>query len=65
MKKLTIRVSDTEHEQLVQFCKLTERTQNDVLRQCVRSLAVSGALNPIDSPAIPAAADLAGTARGS
>ncbi len=53
MKKLTIRASDFEYEHLKRFCELTERTQNDVLRQCIRSLAISGALSPIDSQAIP------------
>ncbi|MGF1577138.1 MAG: hypothetical protein ACFCU9_14605 [Cyanophyceae cyanobacterium] len=50
MKKLTVRVSDAEHEQLLRFCSLNERTQNDVLRQCIRSLGTSGALNPLSAP---------------
>lgn len=58
MKKLTIRVSDTEYEHLARFCSLTERSQNDVLRHCIRLLAVSGALSPINDPAIPPVTEL-------
>jgi len=50
MKKITIRASDTEYEQLMKFCASTERTQNDVLRQCIRNLGTSGASNPLSAP---------------
>jgi len=49
MKQVNFRLSDAEFEHLQRFCELTERQQSDVLRQAVRKLAVSGALNPIDS----------------
>ncbi|WP_156120474.1 ribbon-helix-helix protein, CopG family [Neosynechococcus sphagnicola] len=48
MKQVLIRVSEKEAEQLKKYCELTERTQNDVLRELIRRLSVSGALNPID-----------------
>lgn len=53
MKQVLIRVSEKELEHLKKYCEMTERTQNDVLRELVRRLAVSGALNPIDSHSYP------------
>jgi len=35
---------------LLRFCSLNERTQNDVLRQCIRSLGTSGASNLLSTP---------------
>lgn len=49
MRQVNFRLSDAEFEHLQRFCELTERQQSDVLRQAVRKLAISGALNPIDS----------------
>ncbi|MFY7803910.1 MAG: ribbon-helix-helix protein, CopG family [Limnoraphis robusta] len=49
MRQISFRISDREYEHLTRFCKLTERNQSDVLRQLIRKLAVSGALNPIDN----------------
>ena len=40
MKRITIRISEAEHEILTRFCSLTERTQNDVLRECIRGFAM-------------------------
>lgn len=53
MQQINFRVADREKEHLERYCKLTERNISDVLRQYIRSLSVSGALNPIDRPAIP------------
>ena len=58
MQQISIRISDIEKQHLEEYCRLTERTQSDVLRQYIRSLSVSRALNPIDRPAIPPDADL-------
>lgn len=63
MQQVNFRIADREKAHLERYCELTERTISDVLRQYVRSLAVSGVLNPIDSPAIPRDADPTGTAR--
>ncbi|MEN9221139.1 MAG: ribbon-helix-helix protein, CopG family [Thermostichus sp. BF3_bins_97] len=52
MRSLSVRISDIEKEHLDEYCRLTERTQSDVLRQYIRSLSVNGVLNPIDRPAI-------------
>jgi len=52
MKNTSLRISDIEKQHLDEFCRITERTQSDVLRQYIRSLSVSGVLNPIDRPAI-------------
>ncbi|NMG19790.1 ribbon-helix-helix protein, CopG family [Brasilonema bromeliae] len=41
MKKLTIRCSDEEYKILVEYCKETDRTQNDVLRELIRKLKKS------------------------
>jgi predicted transcriptional regulator len=52
MKNTSLRISDIEKQHLDEFCRITERTQSDVLRQYIRSLSVSGILNPIDRTAI-------------
>lgn len=62
---MSLRISDAEKEHLSRYCELTERNQTDVLRQYIRSLSVSGALNPIDKPAIPPDTDPPGTVQGS
>ncbi len=48
MQQITIRAADREKQHLDKYCEMTERTINDVLREYIRSLAVSGALSPID-----------------
>jgi len=53
MQQINFRIADREKAHLEQYCELTERTISDVLRQYIRSLSVSGVLNPIDRPAIP------------
>jgi hypothetical protein len=40
MKKLTVRVSESEWEKLVQFCAAEDRTQNDVIRELIRGLSL-------------------------
>ncbi len=65
MKQISLRISDIEKEHLDRYCELTERNQTDVLRQYIRSLCVSGALNPIDAPAIPTDTDPSVTVLGS
>jgi len=52
MKNTSLRISDIEKQHLDEFCRITERTQSDVLRQYIRSLSVSGILSPIDRTAI-------------
>lgn len=47
-KTLTIRPSEREYNHLSKYCELTERSQNDVIRELIRSLSVSGGLNPLD-----------------
>jgi hypothetical protein len=47
-KTLTIRPSDREYDHLSKYCQITDRTQNDVIRELIRSLSVSGVLNPLD-----------------
>lgn len=66
MRQVNFRLSDAEFDHLQKFCELTERQQSDVLRQSVRKLAISGALNPIDSlgESMYPDADSSGTARG-
>ncbi len=48
MQQITIRAADREKQHLDKYCEMTERTINDVLREYIRSLAVSGVLSPID-----------------
>ena len=48
MKQVTTRISDKEFEHLQEFCRLTERTQSDVLRELIRRLSIKGALNPLN-----------------
>jgi hypothetical protein len=42
MKKLTVRASDSEWELLAAFCEAENRTQNDVIRELIRSLKKRG-----------------------
>lgn len=62
MQQINLRIADREKAHLERYCELTERTISDVLRQYIRSLSVSGVLNPIDRPAIPLDADPPGSA---
>jgi predicted transcriptional regulator len=39
MATITIQLPDSEKELLETFCQKTERTQSDVVRACIRSLA--------------------------
>jgi hypothetical protein len=50
MKNISLRISDREKQHFDEYCRITERTQSDVLREYIRSLSVSGMLNPIDRP---------------
>jgi Ribbon-helix-helix protein, copG family len=40
MKKLTVRCSDEEYEILAKYCKLKNRTQNDVFRELIRKIKI-------------------------
>jgi len=51
MKNISFRISDREKQHFDEYCRITERTQSDVLREYIRNLSVSGALNPLDRPA--------------
>ncbi|MGB3207086.1 MAG: hypothetical protein WBB28_19035 [Crinalium sp.] len=53
MKNISLRISDLEKQHLDEFCRITERTQSDILRQYIRSLAIKGVLNPLDYPGHP------------
>ena len=48
MIQISLRLSEREKEHLEQFWKLTDRTQNDVIRELLRKLSIDGALNPIN-----------------
>lgn len=48
MKTITIRLGDKEYQHLKDFCAFKERNQNDVVRELIRKLSISGVLNPID-----------------
>lgn len=53
MNQFTVRLSDREKKQLERFCAITDRTANDIIRDCVRHLAVTGELDPLYCPPIP------------
>ncbi|MBE9183138.1 ribbon-helix-helix protein, CopG family [Oculatella sp. LEGE 06141] len=38
MKKLTVRCSEDEYALLLKHCEKKERSQNDVIRELIRSL---------------------------
>jgi predicted DNA-binding protein len=48
MKQVSIRLADREVEHLKRYCEITERNQNDVLRELIRSLLIKGVLNPLN-----------------
>ncbi|NJL43504.1 MAG: ribbon-helix-helix protein, CopG family [Pseudanabaena sp. SU_2_4] len=48
MNQISIRLPDREKEHLQKYCELAGRTQNDVIRELLRKLSISGVLNPID-----------------
>jgi hypothetical protein len=48
MNQISVRLPDREKEHLERFCELTSRSQNDVIRELLRKLSISGVLNPID-----------------
>jgi predicted DNA-binding protein len=48
MKKITIRCTEEEHQQLLSYCKHKGRSQNEVIREQIRKLSISGVLNPLD-----------------
>jgi predicted DNA-binding protein len=48
MNQISVRLPDREKEHLERFCKLTSRSQNDVIRELLRKLSISGVLNPMD-----------------
>jgi hypothetical protein len=48
MIQLNIRISEREKEHLAKYCKITERSQNDVVRELIRRLLIEGVLNPLN-----------------
>jgi len=48
MNQISIRLPEREKDHLEKFCELTNRTQNDVIRELLRKLSIFGVLNPID-----------------
>jgi hypothetical protein len=50
MEQMNLRVAGKEKSHLEDYCRLTERTQSDVLREYIRSLHVEGVLNPLNVP---------------
>jgi predicted DNA-binding protein len=48
MKKMTLRCTEEEHQQLLSFCKHKGRSQNEVIREQIRKLSISEGLNPLD-----------------
>ncbi len=42
MKQITVRCSDEEYKLLLEYCEKKERTQNDVLRELIRTLKKEG-----------------------
>ncbi|MCY7384638.1 MAG: CopG family transcriptional regulator [Microcoleus sp. CAN_BIN18] len=36
MKQLSVRVSDLEFQEIQDYCRNRERTQNDVIREAIR-----------------------------
>jgi hypothetical protein len=47
MKGISGRLSDREYEHLKRYCELTERNQNDVLRELIRTLSFGEELKPL------------------
>ncbi len=54
MIQFTVRLSEKEKKHLERFCAITDRTANDIIRDCVRHLAITGELDPLYRPPIPA-----------
>jgi hypothetical protein len=48
MTQLNIRVSEREKEHISKYCKLTERSQNDVIRELIRRLSIEGVQYPLN-----------------
>lgn len=48
MPQISVRLPDREKEHLSKYCQITDRNQNDVLRELIRRLSIKGALNPLD-----------------
>jgi predicted DNA-binding protein len=48
MPQISIRLPEREKEHLQKYCQSTDRNQNDVLRELIRRLSISGVLNPLD-----------------
>jgi predicted DNA-binding protein len=49
-KQVHLRVTEEEWEILEQYAKKTRRSKSDIIREFMRSLASSGALNPTQLP---------------
>jgi hypothetical protein len=48
MNQINFRVTDEELEHLKKYCNAKKRQQSELLRELIRKLSISGALNPID-----------------
>jgi predicted DNA-binding protein len=48
MTQVNVRLSEREKQHLAKYCEHTERSQNDVIRELIRRLSISGVLNPLD-----------------
>ena len=48
MIQVNVRLSEREKRHLTKYCEHTERSQNDVIRELIRRLLISGVLNPLD-----------------
>jgi hypothetical protein len=46
MPRLNVEIPDIEMERLNKYCEMTKRSKTDVIREFIRSLPVSGVLNP-------------------
>ena len=48
MPQISVRLPNREKEHLQKYCEVTERNQNDVIRELIRRLSIEGVLNPLD-----------------
>jgi len=48
MSQISVRLPEREKEHLQKYCELTDRTQNDVLRELIRRLSIKGVQYPLD-----------------
>lgn len=46
-QQVHVRLSEKEKQHLDEYCKITERSQSDILKELVRKLQVEGLLKPL------------------